>query len=398
VRLGKRFNGAMTRLCFVAFLLAAVALGAEPRTWTDVDGRTVEAAFVKIDHDHVKIKRTTDGRIFSLPIARLSPADHAFLKEQLVKVETAAPVESTKEKKPFDGLDWPRRTDLPDDYEVEVIKEDSATNKYIYRTPHFEFHSDVKLARKVVRNFGKIFEGTFEAMRGFPLDWNPQPGESHFKTRLFESRANFLDAGGLPNSGGVYVPRLREIWVPLESLGVEKSSSGYTLDDSDDHSTLSHEITHQVHHDWLDKLPPWMVEGMAVYMESIPNKDGEFRFDKRELDEFVRYRSGASGELVRMVNIERLMTLSHAEWNANFHQKPEQLATYYISAFLLLNYYLHFDGEGEGRRIYAYVRAIEAGQPDAEARLLLLDGRSYAEISEALQRAYDREDIEVLFE
>lgn len=386
----------MTRLCFAACFLFAMALCVQARVWTDTTGRTVEADFIAIDHDHVKIKRQADGQIFSLPINRLSETDQAFLREQTSAEAKAERKKAAPARKPFDGLQWPRRTELPDDYDVEVIKEDNDARIYIYRTPNFEFHSDVKLARKVVREFGEIFEGTYAAMQAFPLEWNPKPGESHFKTRLFETKESYLDAGGLPNSGGLYMSRAREIWVPLSSLGVEKSSSSYTLDDSDDHSTLVHEITHQVHHDWLGKLPPWIVEGMAVYMESVPSDDGEFRYDKRELEDFDRVQR-VQNSPVRMAPIERLMTMSHADWNNNFHDNAEELSVYYLSAFLLMNYYLHFDGEGEGRRLYAYVRAIEDGQYDADASALLLNGRSYEEVSEALVRAYKREDLDLVF-
>lgn len=384
----------MTRLCCTAIIFAASTLMLQARIWTDASGRTLEADLIEVDHDYVKIKRSADGQIFSLPIASLSAADQVYLQKISLNDEAGADNKGESNPKPFDGLQWPRRVSLPEDYEVEIVKEDSAAAVYIYRTPNFEFHSDVKLARKVVREFGKIFEGTYEAMQVFPLHWKPQPSEGHFKTRLYESMTDYLDAGGLPNSGGVYVPKVREIWVPLESLGVKKSSSSYTLDDSDEHSTLVHEITHQVHHDWLGKLPPWVIEGMAVYMESVPNDDGEFRFDKRELEEFVQSQTPVES-IVLMVSIERLMTLSHADWNANFEYNKDELSQYYLSAFLLLNYFLHFDGEGEGRRLYAYCRAIESGKDMDGAREFLLDGRTYAEITEDLIRAYKREDIDI---
>ncbi|GHB95417.1 SHD1 domain-containing protein [Cerasicoccus arenae] len=389
----------MTRLCCIAWIiLSAATLSATTRTWTDTKGRQVEAEFVEVDHDHVKIKRVPDGDVFSIPIALLSKNDQNFIRQQTIPPPSAQPANESSPP-PFDGLVWPRRVDLPDDYEVEVVREDSQTGEYIYRTPHFEFHSDVKLARKVVREFGKIFEGTYAAMQAFPLEWKPQPGETHFTTRLFAMKESYLAAGGLPNSGGVYLPSKREIWTPLSSLGVKKSSSSFTLDDSDDYATLIHEITHQVHHDWLQLLPQWIVEGMAVYMESVPYDDGQFRFDKRDVEDFVYQRSGMrlqKGNPVPMVPVERLMTISHAEWNRNFEDEPELLSQYYLSAFLLLNYYLHFDGEGEGRCIYAYCRALESGVTPDDAQAFLLDGRTYAEIFAELVAAYKREDLEIV--
>jgi hypothetical protein len=60
-------------------LIALAAPSASARTWTDRDGRTVEAELVRADADSVVIRRVTDGREFTLPRDRLSPADLAFL-------------------------------------------------------------------------------------------------------------------------------------------------------------------------------------------------------------------------------------------------------------------------------------------------------------------------------
>ena len=62
-----------------AFLAVALALPAAPRTWTDRDGRTVEAELVRADAASVVIRRVGDGREFTLPRDRLSAADLEFL-------------------------------------------------------------------------------------------------------------------------------------------------------------------------------------------------------------------------------------------------------------------------------------------------------------------------------
>lgn len=360
---------------------------AEPRIWTNDQGQQVEGELVDIQQSRVSFKRTADGQVFEMSIERFSEADQLLIAKMRAERE-AAP------EKQFEGLEWPRRSDLPDNYDVEVILEDNEKNIYIYRTPNFEFQSDVKLARKVVRDFGKIFEGAYAAMQAFPLEWKPRPQDEHFKTRLFETQESYLEAGGIPNSGGTYSSRKREIWAPLTSLGVKKTSTSYTLDNAEDHSVLIHEITHQVHHDWLQLLPPWIAEGMAVYMESIPFDDGQFRFDKVDVADYLMRAYGQNQ--ISMVPLEELMTIDHSTWLGKFEEDPEDLAKYYCSAYLLLNYFLFMDGEGDGKRIYAYCRAKEAGKPESQARDILLGGRSYAELTEALQRGYKREKVEIV--
>jgi hypothetical protein len=58
-------------------------LAAAPRTWTDREGRTVEAEFVRADFTHVVIRRVPDGQEFTLRRDRLSPADLAFVEQTL---------------------------------------------------------------------------------------------------------------------------------------------------------------------------------------------------------------------------------------------------------------------------------------------------------------------------
>lgn len=60
-------------------LWSSVLAGAELRTWTDRDGRTVEAELVRADAGNVVIRRA-DGREFTLPKTRLGEADLAYLE------------------------------------------------------------------------------------------------------------------------------------------------------------------------------------------------------------------------------------------------------------------------------------------------------------------------------
>jgi hypothetical protein len=347
-----------------------------------------------LEAGEVTIKRLADQRVVTFSTELLSAEDRAFLEtwdppEEADAAKTAAEA--------FPGLDWPRRTKLPRSYDVEVVREDNTAEIYLYQTPNFEFQSDVKLARKVVRQFGKVFEGTLTAMQAFPLDWSLDVGGQRFRARIFGDYADYVASGGLPNSGGIYLPGKREIMLPLSSLGLRKTSSSYTFDGPGERSTLIHEITHQVHHEWLKRLPIWIIEGLAVYMESIPEDDGEFRFDKQSLPDFVRRLNGS--EDVSMMDPLHLMALSAWAWSANFKENPGALRGQYLSGFLLFHYFLHLDGDGDGKRMWAYIRAIEAGEPEeAAARLHLIDGREAPEFIESITRAFKRERVNVAIE
>lgn len=65
------------------FCIPPSDIAAAPRVWTDRDGRTVEAEFVRADFTHVVIRRVGDGQEFTLRRDRLSPADIAFVEQTL---------------------------------------------------------------------------------------------------------------------------------------------------------------------------------------------------------------------------------------------------------------------------------------------------------------------------
>jgi uncharacterized protein (TIGR03067 family) len=76
----------MKTTLFLAVFLSFASLHA--RTWTSITGQTAEAELVKVEGENVVVKMA-DGRTSSFPIARLSAADQAFIKEQGGKAPAA---------------------------------------------------------------------------------------------------------------------------------------------------------------------------------------------------------------------------------------------------------------------------------------------------------------------
>ena len=153
-------------------------------TFTSVDGRTLEAEIIEATESSVTIRRVSDGRRFTLTLDRLIPKDAVYIREWSEKNQ--AVVEMTVSDSATIG-DWPRKL-KPDNYDITIVREDNDTNTFIYRTPHFEFQSNVKLARKVVREFSQIFESTLLVIAKLPLEFNPEVSkDSLFLTQIFDS-------------------------------------------------------------------------------------------------------------------------------------------------------------------------------------------------------------------
>lgn len=71
------------------FLFAAATLCGAPetRTWTDTQGRTIEAAFVKADEKTVTVLR--DGKEVAIPLASLSGTDLAWIHNTLMAIDAS---------------------------------------------------------------------------------------------------------------------------------------------------------------------------------------------------------------------------------------------------------------------------------------------------------------------
>jgi|UniRef100_UPI0037847529 hypothetical protein len=389
-----------------ALLISAAALRAQSpalRTWTSADGRKMEAAFVALEGDAVKV-RMANGSTVDVPLARLSAEDQTFAKSQTAAPATAAaaPGEVAASKT------WPRSFSLPDRPEVVVVKEDAEKNEYIYRSPHYEFQCDSKLGSNVVREFGRIFESTWMLNCMLPLDLKPQPEKLReiFLARLFTNKSDYMEAGGIEGSAGVYMTSKKALMVPLSSLGVKMVGSRVSLENNsdDDMATLIHEITHQMMNHWMGRLPTWFVEGSAEYVEMLEYKrNGGFSLIglNRQLQGYAkRMNYSGGGKSFTMIDLEELMNIDFARWAAALG-KDGAATENYGSAGLLTYYFYHLDGNGDAANIIAYLREIENVKSNEEEQAAvkkhLMRERTYAQLGEDVKKALRKEGIDISF-
>ncbi len=78
-------------ICISLFLSVAAAQDNVPPTaWTSSDGKTIKAAFVKIEGEAVLLK--VEGKVVSVPLTRLSPASQAEARRLAADPQSASPV------------------------------------------------------------------------------------------------------------------------------------------------------------------------------------------------------------------------------------------------------------------------------------------------------------------
>ena len=278
---------------------------------------------------------------------------------------------------------WPTTTELKEPATATVVKESPETKEYIYRTQHFEFRCDSRLGADVVREFGRMFEGTLEVNRALPLDINPTPeqGQEFFVAKLYTDKQDYLNDGGLTGSAGVYSSGAKSIKLPIASLGVKLAGKHYTVSPQASNGTLIHEITHQMMNHWLGKLPEWYVEGSAMYVGSSKfHPSGRFTLPR--LGQTVKELEHLHAGRHTLWHLDYLMKITPAQWHAAFGSNPNgTVHRNYGSAIALTYYFYHGDDKGDGAHMVAFMKDIGAGKKWQQAQEEhLVRGRTCAQI------------------
>lgn len=297
--------------------------------------------------------------------------------------------------------EWPVSVHLPEPPPIETAMGEGM-QRFVYRSPHYEFQSDTKLGPDVVREFARVFEVTHMAVCKLPLDFRPapEPLRGKFTALLFEDEEKYLAAGGMAGSAGCYKRGEKAIFVPLNSLGVKVLDGGRTLLDRGGtaNSTLIHEITHQMMNRWLPRLPVWFAEGAAEYMVVPEYLHGRFNFNQldAQLRRYLQRRGSRDGKSYAMLKPGELMGLDRERWAQMMANASGEVKQNYVSAVLLTFYFYHLDAKGEGAT--AYLRALEKGELEIDAcRDHLVRGRSVETIEKEIGRAFGEIGITITF-
>ena len=174
---------------------ASMALGQLPtiepaRAWKTVEGQAFQASVVSFDGTTVTLRMPNGSRAQAAAV-KLSAEDQAYLgewqKKQPIKVAMPDSV----------GVE-------PAQIKAEVVSEDAAAEKYVYRTTHFEFESQGKFNQSLLREVARNFEATYELLKVLPWGIEPKPASGeYFRARLFKDRNAYLAGGGPTGRGGV---------------------------------------------------------------------------------------------------------------------------------------------------------------------------------------------------
>lgn len=417
------------------FSLSAFAQEAALRPWKDAQGRIIQAAFVSASADSVTLKMA-DGKEHQVPLGRLSAEDQAFVKSQTAAsapapatAQGATPEVSASamERLPAEKRTWPENVVVPTkSIEIQIVEENAAARKCIYRSEGFEFTSQAKLAGSVMKEVARTFEATKTLVSSLPwgVVCRPPEGFERYQAALYETRKDYIDAGGPENSGGVYMSGDKVFRVPFPSIGLKLLGKTYAKDQNYDGGTLIHEITHQVMDAYLTFLPVWVIEGTAEYTEMLPYNAGKFRADAHQkgLKDHIQEMQ-KRGYAVEIGNLETHLTMNRSTWSGITDISNKKMGELYFRSVLAVYFFCHLDGDKKGTRfikfmdaVYGETEALRAFFKDPRVKRfpdgrfsyptsfpppdmksdsapfkhleLLMDGRGYSQIAKEMTEAY----------
>lgn len=414
-------------LIFCAAFLFITPIAAH--TFTNNKGKKINADIVSVKEELVKLKLKKNNKTYNIPISSLSQKDQDYIKQW--QKDNAKPVEEEAEKpdtssrnrsrsrhplaqftysvikeqyKIEDNFDkdWPKMTstNIP---EITIVKEDKDSSEFIYHSPNYEFICDVKLSKNVVKKFAHLFEATRDYCKAIPISMlkaNIPDTSIRYKILLFESQEKYFKNGAPVGSAGVYMPMKDIIMVPLTSLGVKKVGSGYMFDYDGSNKTLPHEITHQLtHREYYNAgAVGWFTEGLAEYIGVTDYRSGKFMINGNRKD-IIEYVTGFAkktnrgrnlGKEFNAPDLKEYMNMSYGNFtsNGNFNYGLGCLITYY---------FLHLDKENGRKDINAFLQALNEGKKGKEALDVLLNGKTYDEMEQAIYKAWKSKGVKINF-
>ena len=96
------------------------------------------------------------------------------------------------------------------------------------------------------------------------------------------------------------------------------------------------------------------------------------------------------GTEIEMSSLKSFMLQDYA----SFQEQPQ---IGYGCGLLLTTYFLHMDGNGDGKRIKAFLKALRDGKEGEGALKVLLDGRTFEKLQEDITKAWSRKGVDFTF-
>lgn len=261
-------------------LLAASHAMSGPRAWTNAQGKQVQAEFGGVKDGNITLVMP-GGQTAVVLLTSLSAEDQAWVRQNAAKAVVPVSADPADAQRiPWEKRRMPTEVKEPMFYmNIKVVKEEPGA--CIYESGHFQFKSSAKLGAILMKDVCRAFESTYELVRMMPWGIVPKPeeGRTKFQAELYATRDQYLATGAPSWSGGVYVRNEKVFRMPFNELGISNTvgaNGAYYRKGEVNNDTITHEITHQMMHEYLPYMPVWLIEGLAEYTSNLAYKGGVF--------------------------------------------------------------------------------------------------------------------------
>ena len=370
-------------LALLSLLVGSHAIS-EPRPWTNAQGKQVQAEFGGLK-DGVVTLVIPGGQSATVPLASLSVEDQSWVRLNAAKATAGSVDPADAARLPWDKRRMPTEVKEPMLYmNIKVVKE--APGECIYESGHFQFKTSAKLGAILMKDVCRAFESTYELVRMMPWGIMPKPeeGRHKFLAELYATRQQYLATGAPPWSGGVYVRQDKIFRTPFSELGISNTvgaNGAYYRKGEVSNDTITHEITHQMMHEYLPYMPVWLIEGLAEYTSNLTYKGGLFSVSgdgsafaarqpgsrNRGLMNAMRYKPqwigvqelwGYTTDISTRNEITSYKLSDRGNPRAPLRSQPpsmEDLANRYHSSHILAYFFVHENG---GKHLTQYFDAL----------------------------------------
>jgi len=279
---------------------------------------------------------------------------------------------------------------------------DVETEHYAIRTNH-SLEAGVELGRQLERLYrvwkqlfirfyatedqvAALFAGPKRG--GRPIALRQRHSVVYFRDREDYNRSLLPTLPNIEISVGVYIDSARYI---DKTRYIDRTGRAYFFAGEDyDQRTLYHEATHQLFHesgrmrrDVGKDHNFWIIEGIAMYMESLREEDGYYvlgGFDDVRMEDAQ----------FRLLNDDFYVPLSEfTGYGVDQLQHDERIATLYTQAAGLTHFLIHYDHGRYRDALVAYLAAVYSGQADLNT-LARLTATPYSELDRQYREFMER--------
>lgn len=369
----------------------------EARVWTNGNGATISGNLVEVRDAELDIL-LADGRRVTIPRKILSGVDNAYADEwlrrsrdgegpppedQFPQPQQVTDTSTDKKVVPTNWMDpWPKKSGYDGVIMFKVLQQLDGYS--VYESDHFRIESPKPLDRTELDALFIRFESALAALAALPFNLRlAMAPPVRYVIRVSFDDAGWKESGGgdgemIGVSGTHFIVRLNRT-DPDFPVSIELRKRATIPDFS--YLKPIHIMTHWVMQ-FLGKIY-WLNEGLASYMEVMPEKEGMFDYEHdialsaRSVPRTIRKSS------LSLPSLEKILTQEGAPQGSE-----RDLMRMKAGVLLVTVFFIRMDrGGGEMKNLRRYLQQIQRDGKGNPVELLL-DGRTWKELENEIVDAW----------